>query len=99
MTREHCPYCHASVEINHDDGYGMSEDEMHSQECRECGRTFAYETVIVVEHVMHAAPCLDDEDAVHSFEQFIRTSMEGDDVAERRMRRCRHCGIEEEVRP
>ena len=47
MSRDtECPYCGEDVEINHDDGYGYSEDETHQQECGACGKTFTYTTMI-----------------------------------------------------
>ncbi len=33
---ERCPYCHAEIEIDHDDGYGFDEDTEHLQTCHEC---------------------------------------------------------------
>jgi hypothetical protein len=57
MCNETCPYCNAPVEINHDDGYGMGEDERHEDDCGKCGKTFVYETTISVDHVTYKAPC------------------------------------------
>jgi len=31
MSDVECPYCGADVEINHDDGYGYTEDCLHEQ--------------------------------------------------------------------
>lgn len=53
-----CPYCGADVEINHDDGYGYSEDETHQQECGECGKTFTYTTTICFHYSPSKADCL-----------------------------------------
>lgn len=39
---EKCPYCNAEIEIRHEDGYGYEEDEIHQQECYECGKTFGF---------------------------------------------------------
>lgn len=53
-----CPYCGADVEINHDDGYGYSEDELHQQECGDCGKTFTYTTMINFRYRPRKADCL-----------------------------------------
>ena len=53
-----CPYCGADVEINHDDGYGYSEDDLHQQECGDCGKTFTYTTVIHFSYSPRKADCL-----------------------------------------
>lgn len=39
-----CPYCNRQQEVNHDDGYGYNEDELHSQNCFGCGEVFNYYT-------------------------------------------------------
>jgi hypothetical protein len=53
-----CPYCDAELEINHDDGYGYSEDGKHEQECRECEKTFTYITSILYCYETEKADCL-----------------------------------------
>lgn len=53
-----CPYCGATVKISHDDGYGYEEDELYQQDCRECGKTFVYDTCITFYHTTHKADCL-----------------------------------------
>ena len=53
-----CPYCGEDVEINHDDGYGYSEDETHQQECGWCGKTFTYTTMIHFSYSTRKADCL-----------------------------------------
>lgn len=55
---EECPYCGSDVEINHDDGYGYDEDQIHNQGCRACGKTFVYTTSIDVSHELSQADCL-----------------------------------------
>ena len=57
MRDTECPYCGADVEINHDDGYGYDESDMHQQEC-ECGKTFAYFTAIHFTYRTYKADCL-----------------------------------------
>ena len=59
MSRDtECPYCGEDVEINHDDGYGYSEDETHQQECGACGKTFTYTTMIHFSYSPSKADCL-----------------------------------------
>ncbi len=41
-----CPYCSTAQEINHDDGYGYSEDEEYEQDCVSCDKPFAFTTMI-----------------------------------------------------
>lgn len=53
-----CPYCGEEVEINHDDGYGYSEDEVYQQECGYCDKTFVYTTYIHFSYNLHKADCL-----------------------------------------
>lgn len=54
-----CPYCGADNEICHDDGYGLEEGVKHQQECRECERTFVYDTTICLYYEAYPAPCID----------------------------------------
>lgn len=59
MSRDtECPYCGEDVEINHDDGYGYSEDETHQQKCGKCGKTFTYTTMIHFSYSTRKADCL-----------------------------------------
>ena len=59
MSRDtECPYCGEDVQINHDDGYGYSEDETHQQECGACGKTFTYTTMIHFSYSTRKADCL-----------------------------------------
>lgn len=53
-----CPYCGAGVEINHDDGYGYTEDEKHQKECPECEKTFVFTTAISFHYSPEKADCL-----------------------------------------
>jgi hypothetical protein len=46
MSDVKCPYCDHEQEINHDDGYGYSEDSYHEQECTACCRYFHFQTSI-----------------------------------------------------
>lgn len=84
-----CPYCGADVEINHDDGYGYSEDDLHQQECGDCGKTFAYTTAIHFSYRARKADCLNG--AKHRYE---RTKTYPPEFA--RMR-CVECGHETDL--
>lgn len=53
-----CPYCGADIEINHDDGYGYEQNELHQQECWGCGRVFTYTTGITYFYETFKANCL-----------------------------------------
>lgn len=58
MDDTNCPYCDAGVEINHDDGYGYDEGQMHQQTCGSCDKTFAYTTAISFHYEAAKADCL-----------------------------------------
>ena len=58
MTDTNCPYCDAELDINHDDGHGYEENELHEQECRECGKTFVFTTYIIYSYTTYKADCL-----------------------------------------
>lgn len=58
MSDVNCPYCDAEQEIDHDDGYGYSEDEKHQQCCENCGKNFAYTTSIMFIYEAEKADCL-----------------------------------------
>lgn len=53
-----CPYCGKGQEINHDDGYGYSEDETFNQECSDCDKTFVFTTSISFSYNAEKAECL-----------------------------------------
>lgn len=61
MRDTECPYCGKDQEICTDDGYGVEEGETFSQECGDCGKTFAYTTTISISHEATQAPCLNGE--------------------------------------
>ena len=81
-----CPYCGADIEINHDDGYGYSEDDLHQQKCGECGKTFTYNTTICFYYRAHKAECLNG-----GYHDYRKTNTIPAEFA--RMR-CRTCGDE-----
>ena len=86
-----CPYCGADVVINHDDGYGYNEDDLHQQECGECGKTFTYTTVIHFSYRSRPADCLND--GVHRYE---KTKTYPPQFAQMR---CTECGHETPLPP
>ncbi len=53
-----CPYCGKRQKINHDDGYGYTEDEIHSQDCVHCDKSFYFTTIISCAYDVY---CCDDE--------------------------------------
>ncbi len=67
MSTDQCPYCLAEVEINHDDGYGYEEGELHHQECGSCDKTFVYQTCISIDHDTYKADCLNGGE--HNYEK------------------------------
>ena len=86
-----CPYCGADVEINHDDGYGYSEDDLHNQECGECGKAFTYTTAIHFSYRTSKADCLNGGE-----HQYEKTKTWPPEFA--RMR-CTECGEEKPLTP
>lgn len=66
MKDVRCPYCGTEQDIDHCDGYGYEEDTLHQQECRVCGKTFAYTTYITFDYKVKRADCLND--GYHSYE-------------------------------
>ena len=61
-----CPYCGKEQEINHDDGYGYEEDQIHQQQCGDCEKYFTYTTYISFSYTAYKADCLNDSE--HTFE-------------------------------
>lgn len=86
MRDVECPYCGADLDINHDDGYGYSEDETHQQECCECGKAFVFTTAIHFSYRVDKADCLNG--AEHTYE---RTKTWPPEAARLR---CTQCGDE-----
>lgn len=60
MTDVECPYCGAELDINHDDGYGYSESDIHQQQCGKCEKYFTYTTSISFYYDVEKADCLND---------------------------------------
>ena len=55
-----CPYCGEKQNINHDDGVGYEEDEIHQQQCKGCDKYFVYTTQISYSYDVTKADCLND---------------------------------------
>ena len=53
-----CPYCGKEQNVDHDDGNGYSEDEIHQQKCIECKKTFVFTTGIIYVYSPEKADCL-----------------------------------------
>jgi Zn ribbon nucleic-acid-binding protein len=66
MEDINCPYCNTEQDIDHDDGYGYEENELHQQECSECGKNFVYNTSISYYYSVNKADCLNDGE--HDFQ-------------------------------
>ncbi len=62
-----CPYCGAGVDINHDDGAGYAESEIHQQECPACEKTFIFTTTVSFHYSPEKADCLNGVE--HSYEK------------------------------
>jgi len=58
-----CPNCGDLQNIDHDDGYGFEEDELHEQYCLNCGYVFKYETIVTYSYQVFCA------DGDHKLEQ------------------------------
>ena len=59
-TDINCPYCNAELNINHDDGQGYKEDELHQQQCDYCDKNFVFTTSIIYRYSPEKADCLND---------------------------------------
>ena len=61
-----CPYCNYPQDVNHDDGQGYDENELHEMECENCGKVFTFTTFISYSYTSYKADCL-NEGGVHVF--------------------------------
>lgn len=55
-----CPYCEKELDINHDDGFGYNQDELHQMECPHCEKSFVFRTSISFYYEPEKADCLND---------------------------------------
>ena len=53
-----CPYCKQGMDICHDDGFGLEEDQEEEQECAHCRQTFSFTTSISIDHTAY---CLEKD--------------------------------------
>ena len=53
-----CPYCNTELDIDHEDGYGYEEDEIHNQQCRNCDKFFTYTTSVIYYYEPEKSICL-----------------------------------------
>lgn len=58
MKDINCPYCGFEMDIDHDDGFGYTEDVAHEMECHECAKTFVFHTSISYNYSASTADCL-----------------------------------------
>ena len=84
-----CPYCGAGQEINHDDGQGYAEDELHQQECSACEKTFVFWTTISFDYSPQKADCLNGSE--HDYEKTHTYPPEAARL------RCKMCGDEKSL--
>lgn len=84
-----CPYCGDAQDINHDDGYGYEEDQLHEQECSYCHKIFTYETSTHFYYDVHKADCLNGGE--HKFE---KTNTIPPEFARLR---CKTCSMEKDI--
>ena len=61
MKDVNCPYCGHAEDINHDDGYGYEEDDLHQQECGQCEKVYGFNTSIVFYYDAARVPCFNGE--------------------------------------
>lgn len=57
-----CPYCGHEQDIDHDDGQGYAESELHEQECEKCEKSFGFYTTISFSYDPVKVPCFNDSD-------------------------------------
>lgn len=96
MSDIECPYCDASLEVCHDDGFGYAEDEAHEMECGQCGKNFVFYTYISFAYAPHQADCLNG--APHNFRDWFPYSERDGILYESKT--CRDCGhCEKRTRP
>ncbi len=91
MSDINCPYCNAELDIDHDDGQGYKEDEIHQQECSECEKTFVFTTRVYHDYTVDRADCLNG--AAHNFKLAKTYPREFSKM------RCPDCGEERDIKP
>lgn len=58
MNEPKCPYCNTEIDIDHSDGHGISEGELHEQQCDACEAYFVFQTTISFSYKTKRADCL-----------------------------------------
>lgn len=53
-----CPYCGVEQEIDHEDGYGYEEGQLHEQACSSCQKMYTYTTATIYCYEAFKADCL-----------------------------------------
>ncbi|WP_228897794.1 hypothetical protein [Acidovorax sp. Leaf73] len=86
MSDMQCPYCGADQDVCHDDGAGYAEDVRHEHTCRECEKTFVFNTYISLDYTPRKADCLNG--APHELEMSKSYPRRYSKM------RCRHCDYE-----
>ena len=70
-----CPYCDKTLEVDHEGGYGYSEDETYQQTCDDCGKTFVYTTAVSYHYYPEKADCLNEGEhdwrPTHTYPKFF----------------------------
>jgi hypothetical protein len=92
-----CPYCDASLEVNHDDGFGYDQDRAHEMQCDECKKYFIFHTHIHFSYHPEKADCLNG--TPHNFSKWYELWRQNDNIAKTltitEAHRCRDCEFEE----
>ena len=92
MNDIECPYCEAENTVNHDDGAGYAEDEMHEMECVACDKLFTFQTVMSFDYYPSKADCLNGGEHIMSEWRRRWTHEEG---GESQVRSCEACDYSE----
>lgn len=87
MKDVECPYCGHEQNIDHGDGYGYEEDEIHDQECSECEKSFGFYTHISFSYDPIKVPCFNGAD--HGW--VAKQSHDWGDGTTSVFYRCEHC--------
>ena len=91
MHKAECPYCGENNEINHDDGFGLEDDQQWEQECKYCGKIFIFQSSTQWYFHAEKAPCLNGED--HNWVKIVGAPREY--LIGRQ--RCSYCGKEPKI--
>ena len=84
-----CPYCGHTQEIDHSEGYGYKEDNIYHQQCKNCGKSFAYSTYVSFSYNVWKCDCLND--GKHHWELSLASPREASNMI------CKDCGEERQL--